>query len=174
MNAKSLGAVGAVVVLSTIAVRFGPPDPRASWVPGPLSQLLLALEDSFDRYDGIGVPCSDRTPRPVTVGGHAAEVPSCWKVDSAAAGATITDPDLNAMALTVRVTAIAHSISAASVTTSVAEKAQALVPSDERVWVWSNGASEVLASVVVPRIVSLAPKVRTHLESIDAAVRSLR
>ena len=50
-------------------------------------RLVVALEDSFDRYDGISVLCSDRTPRPVTVGGHAAEVPSCWKVDSAAAGA---------------------------------------------------------------------------------------
>src|SRR6185369_6190706 len=67
MNAKSLGVIAAVVVLSTIAIHFGPPDPRASWVPGPLSQLVLALEDSFDRYDGIGVLCSDRTPRPVTV-----------------------------------------------------------------------------------------------------------
>src|SRR4029077_21234027 len=112
-----------------IAVRFGPPDPRASWVPGPLSRLVLALGDSFDLYDVIVVPCSDRTPRPVTVGWHAAEVPSCWKVDSAAAGATITDPDLNAMALTVRVTAIANAISAASVTTSVTEKVHALVPS---------------------------------------------
>ena len=113
MNAKSLAVVAGVVVLGVIAVRFGPPDPRAAWVPGPLSRLVLALEDSFDRYDGMGVLCSDRTPRPVTVGGHAAEIPSCWKVDSAAAGATITDPDLDAMALTVQVTAIAHVISPA-------------------------------------------------------------
>ncbi len=174
MSAKSLAVGAGVVALGAIALRFGPPDPRASWVPGPLSRLVLSLQDSFDRYDGIGVSCADRVPRPVSVGGHVADVPSCWKVEHTAAGESVTDPDLGALPITVKVSASGHVISPPSVATSVVEKAHSRVPSDEHEWTWSDGASQVRMSTVVPRSVSLAPKVRTHLESIDAAVRSLR
>jgi hypothetical protein len=136
--------------------------------------VVRSLQDSFDRYDGIGRPCVDRVPRAVNLGRHVADVPSCWDVKHTAEGESVTDPDLDAMPVTVKVTLPGHAVSPASVTTSVAEKKHAPVPSDEHVWIWSDGASEVRMSTVVPRVVSLSPKVRTHLESIDAAARSLR
>jgi hypothetical protein len=135
---------------------------------------VLSLQDSFDRFDGIGVLCSDRAPKAVSFGAHVADAPSCWMVEDAHGRATVSDPDLGAMPVSVEITASGSTTSVPTVKTSVGENVRAPVPNDEHVWIWSDGASAVRASVAVPRFASLSPKVRVHLESIDAAVRSLR